>query len=73
MTDPQTMRPTDAFAELGRIRFSDTDLATVLAKVADLAKRTISGADDVSITLVGADGAHTAAFSGERAMTVDEW
>jgi GAF domain-containing protein len=67
------MKPSDAFAELGRIRFSETDVATVLAKVADLAKRTIPGADDVSITLAGAGGAHTAAFTGERAMTVDEW
>jgi GAF domain-containing protein len=73
MTDAQAMRPTDAFAELGRIRFSETDVATVLAKLADLAQRTIPGADEVSITLVGAGGAHTAAFTGERAVTVDEW
>jgi hypothetical protein len=73
MTDPQPMKTTDAFAELGRIRFTETDFATVLAKVADLARRTIPGADDVSITLVGAGGAHTAAFTGERAVTVDEW
>ena len=58
MTDPQAMKPTEAFAELGRIRFGETDFATVLAKVADLAKRTIPGADDVSITLVG-PGART--------------
>jgi GAF domain-containing protein len=67
------MTSTDAFAELGRINFRETDLATALAKVADLAKRTISGADEVSITLVGAGGAHTAAYTGERAVTVDEW
>jgi GAF domain-containing protein len=73
MTDPQHMKPTDAFAELGRIDFRETEVGTVLAKVADLAKRTISGADEVSITLVGAAGAHTAAFTGERAVTVDEW
>src|SRR3954452_17567068 len=73
MTDPQAMKPTDAFAELGRIKFSETDFATVLATVARLAERTIPGADDVSITLVGAGGAYTAAFTGERAMTVDEW
>jgi GAF domain-containing protein len=73
MTDPQAMTSTDAFAELGRINFNETDLATALAKVADLAKRTISGADEVSITLVGAGGAHTAAYTGERAVTVDEW
>jgi GAF domain-containing protein len=73
MTDPQHMKPTDAFAELGRIDFRETEVGTVLAKVADLAKRSISGADEVSITLVGAGGAHTAAFTGERAVTVDEW
>jgi len=72
MTDPQAMTSTDAFAELGRINFSETGLGTALAKVADLAKRTISGADEVSITLVGAGGAHTAAYTGERAVTVDE-
>jgi GAF domain-containing protein len=73
MTDPQIMKPTDAFAELGRIKFSETDFATVLATVAGLAERTIPGAEDVSITLLGAGGAHTAAFTGERALTVDEW
>jgi GAF domain-containing protein len=73
MTNPQVMEPTDAFAELGRIRFSETDVATVLATVAAFAQRSIPGADDVSITMVGAGGAHTAAFTGEQAMTVDEW
>src|SRR3954451_12791795 len=73
MTDPPAIKSTDAFAELGRINFSETDLATALAKVANVAKRTISGADEVSITLVGAGGAHTAAYTGERAVTVDEW
>ncbi len=73
MTNPQAMRPTDAFAELGRIRFSETDFAAALATVADLARRTLPGADDVSVTLLGAGGAHTAAFTGERALTVDEW
>ena len=73
MTDPQAMTSAHAFAELGRINFRETDLAAALAKVADLAKGTISGADEVSITLVGAGGAHTAAYTGERAVTVDEW
>jgi GAF domain-containing protein len=72
MTDAQA-RPHEAFAELGRIRFGETEFAAALAKVADLARRTIPGADDVSITLVGTEGAHTAAFTGQRAMTVDEW
>ncbi|GGQ71563.1 GAF and ANTAR domain-containing protein [Couchioplanes azureus] len=73
MTNPQAMKPTDAFAELGRIRFTATDLRTALATVAGLAQQTIPGADDVSVTLVGAQGAHTAAFTGQRATAVDEW
>jgi len=72
MTDPQAMKTTDAFAELRRIRFSETDFPTVLATVAGLAEPSIPGADDVSITLLGAGGAHTAAFTGQRAMTVDQ-
>ncbi len=73
MTKPQATRPTEAFAELGRIDFRETDVATALTKVADLARRSVPGADDVSITLLGPGGAHTAAFTGQRAMTVDEW
>jgi GAF domain-containing protein len=73
MTDPQATKPADAFTELGQINFRETDFATVLAKVADLARRSIPAADEVSITLVGPGGAHTAAFTGERAMIVDEW
>jgi GAF domain-containing protein len=73
MTDPQATKPTEAFAELGRIDFRETDLATALTKVADLARRSVPGADDVSVTLVGPGGAHTAAFTGQRALTVDEW
>ncbi|WP_433727874.1 hypothetical protein ACQP2Y_13495 [Actinoplanes sp. CA-051413] len=69
MTDPRPTEPTDAFAELGRINFRKTDVATALTKVADLARRSIPGADDVSITLVGAGGAHTAAYTGHPARS----
>jgi GAF domain-containing protein len=40
--------------------------------VAELARRSIRGADEVSITLVGPEGAYTAAFTGQRALTLDE-
>jgi GAF domain-containing protein len=73
MADPQLTKSTEAFAELGRIHFSDTDVVTALAKVADVARRSVPGADEVSITLVGPGGAHTAASTGQRAVTVDEW
>jgi GAF domain-containing protein len=64
---------TEAFSELGRIKLSDTDLNGVLTKIAELARRTIPGAEDVSVTLVRASGAHTAAFAGHLALTLDEW
>lgn len=73
MTDQQITEHTDAFDELGRIDFRTTDVATALIRVADVALRSIPHADDVSITLVGPGGAHTAAFTGQPAIIVDEW
>jgi GAF domain-containing protein len=74
MADVQPMDPTGAFAQLGRIKLSETDIDSVLAQVADVAKRTIPGASEVSVTLVrGGGGAHSAAFTGELALTLDEW
>ena len=72
MTDRQPLDPTDAFAELGRIKLSETDIDGVLHKIAELAKGTIPGTDEVSVTLVRGKGAHTAAFTGELAMALDE-
>jgi GAF domain-containing protein len=73
MTDHQPLDPLEAFAELGRIKLSDTDLTGVLTKVAELAKVTVSGAHEVSVTLVRGSGAHTAAYTGDLALTLDEW
>ena len=57
MTDRQPMDPTDAFAELGRIKLSETDVDGVLHTIAELAKRTIPGTDEVSVTLIRGKGA----------------
>ena len=73
MTQHQLMKPTDAFADLGRIAFDKTPLDEVLNRIAELAKRTIPGADEVSVTLQGSGGARTAAWTGELALTTDEW
>jgi transcriptional regulator with GAF, ATPase, and Fis domain len=73
MTSPQPMDPTAAFAELGRIKLGETDLDAVLARVAHLAKQTVPAADEVSVTLVRGNGAHTAAFTGRLAVDLDEW
>jgi transcriptional regulator with GAF, ATPase, and Fis domain len=72
MTNIEPMDPTEAFAQLGRIKLSDTTLDGVLNTIAALAKRTISGASEVSVTLVRGKGAYTAAFTGDLARSLDE-
>ena len=72
MADQQLLDPTHAFAQLGRIKLHETDLDGVLKQVAHLAKRTISGVDEASVTLVRGRKPHTAAFTGELALVMDE-
>ncbi|WIM94034.1 GAF and ANTAR domain-containing protein [Actinoplanes oblitus] len=62
-----------AFAELGRIKLGETDLNGVLDRVADLAQRTLPGAEQVSITLIRDGAAYTPAHTGEIALRLDEW
>jgi hypothetical protein len=61
VTSIEPMDPTEAFAQLGRIKLSDTNLDGVLDTIANLAERTIPGASEVSVTLVRGQRAHTAA------------
>jgi GAF domain-containing protein len=72
MTDEELLDPTEAFAEINQIRLSDTNLDGVLNHLARLAKRTIPGAAEVSVTLSRGEAAYTAAFSGELALSLDE-
>ena len=72
MVDTRPPAPADAFAELARIKFNETTFSDLLTRVTDLATRAIIGADQVSITLVGTGGAHTAAYTGELALALDE-
>src|SRR5689334_23098849 len=60
--------PTAAFAALGRIKLSDTDLSGVLNQISELAQRAIPGAEEVSVTLVRGTGAYTAAFTSQTAL-----
>ncbi|MEV0895517.1 GAF and ANTAR domain-containing protein [Actinoplanes sp. NPDC049802] len=61
------------FAELGRIKLGETDLDGVLNRVADLARRTVPGTTQVSITLLRDHrGARTAASTGDIALRLDE-
>jgi GAF domain-containing protein len=64
--------PIEAFAELGRINLAENDLPQVLSRVSELAKRTIPGASEVSVTLLQDSRASTAAYTGELALHLDE-
>jgi GAF domain-containing protein len=61
-----------AFVDLGRIRFNEITFSGLLTRITHLAARSIPGADQVSITLVGPAGAHTEAFTGDLALVLDE-
>jgi PAS domain S-box-containing protein len=71
-TEPMAMTLRETFAELGRIRLADLDADTMLAEIAQLTKRALRGATEVSVTLVDGDRARTAACTGELARTLDE-
>jgi hypothetical protein len=73
MTSRKSMKSADAFAEFGRIRFHETTFDHVVTRICGLARRTIPGATDVSVTLVGPGGAHTAASTGALAVALDQW
>src|SRR3954447_8640436 len=73
MPDHTMMKPAEAYAEIGRIAFDQTSLDDALAQIAALAKQTIPGVSEVSVTLLGPGGAHTGAFTGKLALILDEW
>jgi GAF domain-containing protein len=64
--------PVAAFAELARIDLREHDLTWVLQRVADLAKATIPGAAEVSVSLVRAGRATSPVFTGPLALACDE-
>lgn len=72
MTKELPLDPMQSFTELGRIDLATMDLQDVLSRVSELAKLTIPGADEVSVTLVEDGRATTAAFTGQLALELDE-
>jgi GAF domain-containing protein len=73
VTDIQPMDPIDAAAQLGGVTLGESGAEPALAKIAELTRRTIPGAHDVSVTLLHDTGAHSAAFTGQLALELDEW
>ena len=66
------MQPQDAFEELARITLADNDLVSVMTKIALVARDTVDGADEVSVTLVERQQFRTVAFTGQLAVDLDE-
>jgi len=64
--------PRDAIAELARLPFDTTTMDAMLLRIAELAKQLISGVEDASVTLIANDKAHTAAYTGQLALDLDE-
>ena len=70
MSEP--VQPQDAFSELARITLSEHSLETVMETIAQLTKRTIPGASEVSVTCVERGEPKTVAFTGRLAVDLDE-
>ncbi|MFC8618113.1 GAF and ANTAR domain-containing protein [Micromonospora purpureochromogenes] len=66
------LSPHDALAELGRIRLDEAGVDEVLRSVAGLARRSIPGAAEVSVTLLRDTTAQSVATTGELALELDE-
>jgi GAF domain-containing protein len=72
MTESHRLSAAEALTRIGRIKLGETDLEGVLKTIAELAKATVPGADEVSVTLVRGTGPVTAAFTAELALALDE-
>jgi GAF domain-containing protein len=64
--------PRAAFAELSKIMLGERPLSATLERVAELAKQTIPGATNVSVTLLQDGEVASAAFTGPLAAQLDE-
>ncbi|WP_448627123.1 ANTAR domain-containing protein [Geodermatophilus sp. URMC 64] len=64
--------PRSAFAELSKIMLGEQPLSATLQLVAELAKQTIPGAAEVSVTLMQEGQVASVAFTGGLAAQLDE-
>ncbi|MET8147810.1 GAF and ANTAR domain-containing protein [Actinoplanes sp. NPDC049668] len=71
MTD-QPVESLCTFSEIGQIKFSETDLNGVFERVADLARRSLPGADAAAVTIISEFVSRTVA-TGDLAQRLEEW
>jgi GAF domain-containing protein len=62
----------DALDRLGRVSLADHSTPSLLDLIVGLARRSLPGRPEASVTLVRGHRPHTAAFSGEMAKELDE-
>jgi GAF domain-containing protein len=67
-----TVQPANAYAQLAALVMNEQSLGQVLQKVALLARDTIPGAGDVSVTLIEGGRPRSVAFTGDLAAVLDE-
>jgi GAF domain-containing protein len=65
------LEPQQAFLELGRLDLRQLPLGAVLEPVTAIAKETVPGADEVSVTLIEGEDARSVAFTGNLAVHLD--
>jgi GAF domain-containing protein len=70
---PLPPTPHEALAELGRLRLDETGVDEVLQLIADLARRSLRGASEVSVTLLRGSDPQSVVVTGDRALLLDEW
>ncbi|MEU1754152.1 GAF and ANTAR domain-containing protein [Micromonospora matsumotoense] len=70
---PLPSTPYDALAELGRIRLDEVGVDEVLQMIADLARHSLRGASEVSVTLLRGGIPQSVAVTGDVALLLDEW
>ncbi|SCF05620.1 GAF domain-containing protein [Micromonospora coriariae] len=63
---------TQALIELGTIRYGEASLNAVLVRITEIAKQTVPGSEDVSVTLIQGSRSYTAAYTGDLALRLDE-
>lgn len=64
--------PVQAFAELARIQVADQPVEQILRRIAELAKQTLVGVDEVSLTFVENGQPRSVVFTGRLAVDLDE-
>jgi GAF domain-containing protein len=71
-TDNPAGDANDAFVELSKIVLGEEPLAEILERVVHVASRVLPTVSEASITLIAGDDPSTVAFTGQRAIALDE-